>query len=811
MLATQVMVVEDERIVALHLRRQLLKLGYDVVFIASSGEQVLRQVEDLRPDVILMDIHIEGKMDGIETVARLPAEFNIPVIYLTAYSEEAVLERARTTKPFGYLLKPFSERELHATIQMALERRKVEVALRDSEEHLTLALEAAGMAAWEVDAESHRIVRAGGVGQIFGCAEDGFTGSWDGFLDRVLDDDRILLGKVYERLLIENAACQVEFRGIRRDGRIRWLRAQGKSIPAQAERPHRIIGVVQDITEDKAADERRRQALTVFEATRDGLLILDTNLQVVTVNPGYCDITGHAAEELLGRRPGLLEPEAQSPAFLAEFQAALEAGGRWRGEIRGRRKDGGDFPLLMNIAAVRGEADIVSHYVAAFTDLTAIRKAEEELRHLAHYDPLTDLPNRLLATDRLEQAMERCQRDQRPLGLLFVDLDFFKRINDTLGHSVGDQVLQVVAQRMRATIRAEDTVARLGGDEFMVIVELAEQPDEIAAIAMKIIAAISLPILINGRELTTSASVGISIYPDDGRTRESLIQAADTAMYAAKDMGRNSYAFYTSEMTYRVIHAVAVDRDLRRGLAQDELMLYYQPQISLRTGAVMGVEALIRWQHRTKGLLGAAEVIPVAERSGFIVDIGDWVILDACRQGQDWRRNGMAPLRVAVNASAQQMRGGRLLQAVERALTETGMPPDLLEIEITESMLQNEEECIQTLHALKRLGVALAIDDFGTGYSCLSSLKSLPIQRLKIDQAFTRGIPEDPNDAAIAETIIAIAHRLRLDVIAEGVETESQKAFLDAHGCEGAQGFLYARPMPAAAVAGFIQGQTGGG
>ncbi len=808
MLATQIMVVEDERIVALHLRRQLLKLGYDVVFIASSGEQVLRQVENLRPDLILMDIHIEGEMDGIETVAQLPADFNIPVIYLTAYSEEAVLARARATKPFGYLLKPFSERELHATIQMALERRKVEVALRDSEEHLTLALDAAGMGAWEVDVESHRIVRAGRIEEDFGCNGEGFTGNWDRFLDRVLEDDRGLLGKVYERLLNENSACQVEFRGIRQDGRIRWFRAQGKSIPAQAERPHRIIGVMQDITDDKAADERRRQALTVFEATRDGLLILDTDLHVVTANPGYCDITGYSAEELLGRRPSLLTPEAQPPGFHSEFLAALQAGGRWRGEMRGQRKSGEDFPLLMNIAAVRGERDDVTHYVAAVTDLTAIRKAEEELRHLAHYDPLTDLPNRLLATDRLEHALERCLREQRSLGLLFIDLDFFKRINDTLGHTVGDQVLQVVAQRMRAAIRAEDTVARLGGDEFMVIVERAEQPDDVAAIAMKIIAAISLPIIVNGRELTTSASVGISLYPDDGRTRESLIQAADTAMYAAKDMGRNSYAFYTSEMTYRVIHAVAVDRDLRRGLAQNELTLYYQPQFSLHTGAMVGIEALIRWQHHTKGLLGAAEVIPVAERSGFIVDIGDWVVLDACRQIQDWRKAGLAPLRVAVNASAQQMRNGRLLQAVGRALAETGLPPELLEIEITESMLQNEEECIKTLHELKRLGVALAIDDFGTGYSCLSSLKSLPIQRLKIDQAFTRGIPEDPNDAAIAETIIAIAHRLKLDVIAEGVETEAQKSFLQAHGCEGAQGFLYARPMPASAVADFIGGHA---
>jgi diguanylate cyclase (GGDEF)-like protein/PAS domain S-box-containing protein len=803
-LSTKIMVVEDERIVALHLRRQLIKLGYDVVYVASSGEQVLRQVNDLRPDVILMDIHIEGDMDGIETVARLPPDDHIPVIYLTAYSEEAVLVRARATKPFGFLLKPFSERELHATIQMALERRKVEVALRDSEEHLSLALESAGMGAWEVDVGTRQIVRGGRQGQVLGCWDAGLSGSWDSFLDHVLDDDRALLNSVYEQLLQENAACQVEFRGVCPDGTIRWLKAQGKSIPAQAARPQRIIGVMQDITDHKDAEDRRRQALTVFEETRDGLLILDSDLRIVAVNPGYCDMTGESEATLLGQLPRFLAPGVQLPTFLAEFTEALTGGGRWRGEIFGQRAYGDAFPLLMNIAAVRNHGDRISHYVAALTDLSAIRKAEEELKHLAHYDPLTDLPNRLLASDRLDHAVERCRRNRQSVGLMFVDLDFFKRINDTLGHGVGDQVLQVTAQRMRAAIRVEDTVARLGGDEFMVIMERISQPDDVAVIAQKIIAAVAAPMLIDGRELCTSASVGISLYPEDAQTCDGLLQAADTAMYAAKDMGRNSYAFYTSEMTSRVIHVVAMDRDLHRGLAQQELRLYYQPQFSLVTGAVIGVEALIRWQHWARGLLGAGEVIPVAERSGFIVDIGEWVMFNACRQAQEWRSQGLPPMRVAVNVSAQQMRNGRLLQAVGGALAETGLPPEDLEIEITESMLQNEEDCVQTLCELKRMGITLAIDDFGTGYSCLSSLKNLPIHRLKIDQAFTRGIPDDANDTAIAETIIAMAHRLNLSVMAEGVETEAQKDFLKRHGCEGMQGYLYARPMPASIVADFL-------
>ncbi|EME70879.1 response regulator receiver modulated diguanylate cyclase/phosphodiesterase with PAS/PAC sensor(s) [Paramagnetospirillum caucaseum] len=804
--ATRIMVVEDERIVALHLRHQLLKLGYEVVFIASTGDQVLRRIESLRPDVVLMDIHIEGDLDGIDTVARLPPELHIPVIYLTAYSEEPILARARATKPFGFLLKPFSERELHATIQMALERRTVEVALRDSEEHLTLALQAAGMGAWEVDAQSRRIIRAGHIEQVFGCGGTGGDASWERFLEHVVEDDRALLLRAYEHLTGGDAALQVEFRGIHADGSVRWLRAQGKSIPPRAEHPQRIIGVLQDVSDHKAAEDRRRQALTVFEATRDGLLILDPDLRIVTVNPGYCAITGHDETELLGRRPHMLDDGMQPADLRDEIMAALGEGGRWRGEIQGMHRGGEALPLLMNIAAVRSEHDSVVHYVAAFTDLTAIRAAEQRLQHLAHYDPLTDLPNRLLAADRLDHAMERCRRDRRALAVLFVDLDFFKRINDTLGHSVGDTVLKTVAQRMRGAVRAEDTVARLGGDEFMVILEQAENPDDIAAIAMKIRAAVTQPIMVGGRELATSASIGISLFPDDGQTRESLIQAADTAMYAAKETGRNGYAFYTREMTERVILAASSDREVRRALAEDELVLFYQPQISMETGRLEGMEALIRWRHPVRGLLGPAEIIPAAERGGFIIDIGDWVVAEACRQIRRWRECGLPPIRVAVNVSAQQMRNGRLLRAVEGALAETGISPDSLEIEITESMLQNEEECIATLHALKGLGVTLAIDDFGTGYSCLSSLKSLPIQRLKIDRAFIQGIPGDLNDMAIAEAIIAMAHRLRLSVVAEGVETEAHMEFLRALGCEGVQGFFHARPMPASDVPDFVAG-----
>ena len=464
------------------------KLGYEVPGLAASGEQALRLVAAARPDLILMDIHIEGDLDGIETAARLPADDHIPVVYLTAYSEEATLERARATRPYGYLLKPFSERELHATIQMAVERRKVEVALRESEAHLGLALDAAGMASWELDAETRRIVRTGRVGRLFDCPGDDVNDAWECALVQVPDDDWALLERTYEGLLEENAACQVEFRRVDGDGGVHWLRAQGRSIPAEAERPRRIIGVVQDVTEQRMAEERRRQAATVFETTREGLLILAPDLTVVTANPGYCAMTGYAEAAVLGQRFSLAGPAEALPEDLV---AALETSGRWRGEVRGRSRDGQVLPLLVNVAAVRDHQDAVTHYVAACSDLTAIRKAEDELQHLAYHDPLTGLPNRRSLVTASAMPW-RVPSARTPPGRGAV-----RRPRQVQGHQRHPRPQGrrrgVAGRSPRASRRdpVEDTVARLGGDEFVVHASKAwSGPRMPASIAEKMSAAV---------------------------------------------------------------------------------------------------------------------------------------------------------------------------------------------------------------------------------------------------------------------------------------------------------------------------------
>jgi PAS domain S-box-containing protein len=493
MQAPRIMVVEDERIIALHLRQQLVKLGYQVVGVVASGEKALANVRDLRPDVMLMDIHIEGELDGIETAARMPEDLQIPVVYLTAYSEEATLARARATRPYGYLLKPFAERELHATIQMVLERRSAEVALRESEERLRFALDAAEMGSWELDASTHRLLRMGQADRIFGFAPEVFSGTWEAFLDQVHEGDRELVSDEFDRVLEQETLCQVEFRSVRPGGHVRWLKVQGRRFPAKANGGKRIIGVVRDVTERRAAEERLRQAATVLEATTDGILILDEQLRVITANHGYCAMTGYPEQELLGSRPHLLIPEAFAADALEAFSHALAVRGQWRSEIHGRRKNGEEFPVLTNVVAIAGTHDERPHYVAVFADMTAVRKAEDELQRLAHYDPVTDLPNRLLAVDRLEHALERAARRKGRVALLFVDLDHFKRINDTLGHDAGDELLRAIAQRMRECVRAEDTVARFGGDEFLVLLEDVGRSEDVGRIANKMLAAISQP------------------------------------------------------------------------------------------------------------------------------------------------------------------------------------------------------------------------------------------------------------------------------------------------------------------------------
>lgn len=796
MLSCKVLVVEDERIVALNLQQRLKKLGYEVPAIAASGAQALEKMRSLHPDLVLMDINIEGPMDGIETAKSIPSEFDIPVIYLTAYSEDATLERARDTRPYGYLVKPFSERALHATIQMVLERRNTDMALRESEERLRLAMDAAEMEPWQLDLSPHKLLRIGPADRLFGLTQDFFIATWDAFLARVHPDDRAEMTQALDRALADHTLFQAEFRDKKIDGETRWLRIQGKVFsPRRASEPGRIIGVIQDVSERKRLDQTLRQAATVFDAGPDGIVVLDHELRIVTANRRYCELVGMPLSQITGAYPGLLLNEGSQLTNRNEIDRTLKTTGQWSGELVVQQNGPGEFYMLAKLAAIRDEPNEPTHYVGVFSDMSAVRSAEQKLFHLAHHDSLTGLPNRLLARERLERSLERAKRTSSRVALLFIDLDYFKRVNDTLGHRVGDELLRAVAQRMQTCVRSEDTVARLGGDEFMVILDHVDSVDDVVVVAKKIVHTLNQSVDLGNCNLSVSPSIGISLFPDNCHNLDDLISAADAAMYVAKEQGRNRFAFYTADMTVTTARYLAVDQELRRAIERKEFVLHYQPQFSMRTGTMVGAEALIRWQHPTRGLLGACEIISIAEDNGLIVEIGEWVLLSVCEQMNAWRESGLPVPRVAVNVSPRQMRDQRLVESIQGALHKYALPAAKLEIEITESTLQSASNCLSTLQKLKNMGVSLAVDDFGTGYSCLSSLQYLPVNRLKIDRAFVSEIEADAGNIAITDTIIALAHRLNLEVIAEGVETIGQEASLRERACDEAQGFLYSKPL----------------
>ncbi len=427
----------------------------------------------------------------------------------------------------------------------------------------------------------------------------------------------------------------------------------------------------------------------------------------------------------------------------------------------------------------------------------SLRDNEERLRYLAHHDTLTNLPNRVLFHDRLQHAMAEARRSNDQVAILFLDLDRFKNINDSLGHETGDRLLREVARRLQQSVREADTVARLGGDEFVVVAEQVKDVKNVALLAQKILHALQQVIRIDDHHLYVTASIGITLFPDDGNDVEGLMRAADVAMYRAKDDGRNNHQFYTPDMNCRSRELLHLETDLRQALAQQQLVLHYQPQYEMATGSPVGMEALVRWQHPQKGMVSPADFIPLAEETGLIVPIGEWVLRAACAQSKDWQRQGLPPMVVAVNISPRQFRQSDLVSMVSRVLEETGLDPSLLELEITEGMIMNDvESAILTLQEFNRMGVHLAIDDFGTGYSSLGYLKRLPVSRLKIDQSFVRDLPEDLNDAAIASSVIALAHSMGLDVIAEGVESQEQVQFLHERGCLKGQGYLFSRPLP---------------
>ncbi|VVN16098.1 hypothetical protein PS858_04249 [Pseudomonas fluorescens] len=590
------------------------------------------------------------------------------------------------------------------------------------------------------------------------------------------------------------------------DERLRWqlingyvwvVLSAGLIFIARA-RLFRCLGIGAELRERNEDRERLRQAAAVFDCTREGVLVTDRHGIIVHVNRAFMEITGYQTDEVLGKQPSLFKSGHHPASFYQAMFATLTRCGEWSGEIWNRRKSGEIYPQWQTIRLIHDDQGQLSHYVAVFSDISAIKDSEHELKYLAHHDPLTDLPNRLLFTDRAEQALASAQIHKRGCALLMIDLDHFKMINDSLGHTVGDQLLKAVAERLEALLGPEITLARLGGDEFAVLAESCPQLIQAAALAQRIIDGLKEPFLIGGHQLFINTSIGISLFPGDALSAEQLLRNADSALFKAKSAGRDGYALYTEELTAHAQNRVETAVELRQALEQQELRVYYQPVHDFKTRRLVGVEALVRWEHPKRGLVSPAEFIPIAERTGLIAEIDTWVMRQACQQMCLWQQAGVALSFVAVNVSSRLFARRELFQQVAKVLHETGLDPACLELEVTESaVMEDPEVALEQMHRLRELGVRLAIDDFGTGYSSLLRLKRLPVQKLKIDQGFVAGLPWDDDDAAIVRVIIALAQSMGMQVHAEGIEQVEQARFLLEQGCDLGQGYWFGRPVPA--------------
>ncbi len=675
-------------------------------------------------------------------------------------------------------------------------RRQHEEALRRSQERFNLALIGGNDGLWDWDIASGEMYVSLRGREILGLAQQGaLLPDW---LELLYPEDRELARRELVRHLRgDSERLDVSYRISRQDGN-RWIQVGGKAVRDESGRAVRLVGMLRDVTEQVDREQRLRQAGVMFDCTSEGMLICDVDQTILDVNNAFCKITGYEPSEVIGRQPRMLASGRHDRTFYRQLWQQLHATGRWSGEVWNRRKNGEIYPQWQNIISVKDHRGELSHYVAVFADMSVIKRNQQEIDYLAHHDPLTKLPNRLLLNERLSTAIARSRRTKGELGLLFIDLDRFKGVNDSLGHSAGDQLLQLVAQRVLQVCEESDTLARLSSDEFALLLDRDVSASQMGKLAERILRLLQKPFELSGQLLHMSASIGLALFPQDGRDGAELLKNADSAMSLAKQRGRNGYAFYTQELTELARRRLSLETDLHEAIRYNQLRVYYQLQKDLRSDCFVSLEALVRWQHPTQGLVAPNEFLPVARNAGLMSDIDEYVLNEACRQLRCWIDAGYPLKAVAVNMSGYWMERGDVFGSVSTVLRRYGLPAECLELEVTEDEVMHFNAAgVQLLDRLSELGVGLAIDDFGTGYSSLLRLKRMPVNKLKIDRGFVSDLPGSDSDSAMARAIIALGKSLQLKVIAEGVETEEQEALLSGLGCDMGQGYLFNRPLPA--------------
>jgi diguanylate cyclase (GGDEF)-like protein/PAS domain S-box-containing protein len=787
----RIQIVEDERIVALDLKETIEGMGFDVSGLSARGDEAVAMAGQDRPDLVLMDINLEGPMDGTEAALRIREEHRIPVMFLTAYAEDVHLQKAKSSAPYGYLVKPFDLRELRAMLTMALARRRAELATEKSEERLRLALEAGSMVAWEWGEEESKAWVGGHVDGNSRTISDLLGLGRNALLEHVHPEDRELIESGLDD---EQRTVDTQVRLLADKAVYRWMELHAKTFPNPPGDRTRVVGIAMDVTERREMQDQLRNTQAAMDTVGDGIVILDAQLQTISVNSAFIKLTGYSPEDVIGRNPyDFLHARRQSDQAYPDL--ANMQGGFWKGEIACRRKAGGAFPAIQTVFAVTNGESIVTNYVLAIADISALRRTEARIEHQAMHDALTGLGNRRLLQERLDLELGNAKRMNLPLGILFLDLDDFKTINDSLGHDAGDMMLKTIAERIESSLRRDDLAIRIGGDEFLIVVP-ARGESECIGLSEKLLKTIAQPVLLGGEPVSVTSSIGIALYPAHGANTSELTKAADSAMYEAKRTGRNRFAFYTAELAQRARERMLIEQGLRRGLARGELYAHYQPVVRLSDFKIVGFEALARWNQANLGQVTPGQFIPIAEDCGLIDELGDFMLRRACTDFMRWKSSGVSEPWLSVNVSVRQFLGPDLVSRVQRILDETGFPVKRLALEITESALHLQDNSGRSiLERLKELGVAVAVDDFGTGYSSLSLLNRLPIDAIKIDRSFVSALHSDSRAAAIIRAILVMARSLGVQVTAEGIESLPQLQELQAQDCATGQGYLFSRAV----------------
>jgi len=784
------------------------------LFIAENGAKGLELYREQRPDIVLTDMYMPV-MDGIQMANEIRTiDAEAVIIAVTGYDDPSYLHNAIEIGIRHYVMKPLIQENLFAVIDKSIEEislnrlvREQGQVIRQREQQLALAQKITRLGSWELDIESGKMSWSEELYRIFGIDPATTTPSLEVFLGMVHPTARDKVKMVIQNAVKNGQPFISHYCGIvRPDGSNRKIHCNGDVIFDTAGKPAAVIGTAQDVTERRQTEEVRARLAMIVESSDDAIFSVSLDDTITSWNRGAENVFGYSASEIIGRTIFTLIPPERYDERSHILQKIMNGERLQHFETVRIKKDGSRINVSITTSPLlNANGKVIGNSVIA-RDVTERRMMEEVIKHRAYHDPLTDLPNRQLFMDFFSMELAEARRNGKKLALLFLDLNGFKQVNDTLGHSCGDLLLQEVAQRLRACIRESDTVARLGGDEFTVLMPDLAQTDDVGVVLKKILGVFDTPFMLGDVAVNSTTSIGICMFPDDGECSEELMKKADTAMYDAKSSGRNAYQFYNAEINARTIKRQNMERFLRQAVDRSELELLFQPQVSSETRGIIGAEALLRWRHPEQGLLPPDQFLAIAEDSGAIVPIGEWVIRNACDQARIWNEKGY-PLSVSVNLSNRQFHQSDLIEKIARILAETGLNSHQLEFDITEKAIMADTVfSLRSMHALTEIGVTLAIDNFGCGSSSIQWMRKMPIHKVIIDKSFVHTMLSEPDDLAVINAVIAMSHNLRINVGAIGIETKEQLSVIERSGCDQLQGYVISEPLSADDFERFVVG-----